>query len=69
MVEELVLEAVDQVRHGLALGVGQVGAGGVEPLQLAEPDGVGVVAELAEQRAGVALVLEVGRRTRPSRAR
>ena len=47
------------MRHRLALAVIQVGAGGVEALQLAIPHGVRVVAELPQQGAGLAVVAEV----------
>jgi hypothetical protein len=59
-VQELIAEPRHRPGDHRALGVGQVGLGGEEPIQLAAEDGIGVVAELAEQRPGVSPVTQGG---------
>ena len=60
LMQELVAEPRHRAGDHRTLGVGQVGLGGEEPIQLAAEDGIGVVAQLAEQRPGVSPVLQGG---------
>jgi hypothetical protein len=57
-VQELIAEPRHRAGDHRALGIGQVGLGDEEPIQLAAEDGIGVVAQLAEQRPGVSPVTQ-----------
>jgi hypothetical protein len=57
MVEELVLQSRERVCDGLAILVGKVGPGGKQGTQLALANLIGVIAQLLEEQAGIALVV------------
>ncbi len=69
VVEELVLEAEHGMGDVVALARAEVGLAGDQGVELALAGGVGVVAELAEDRAGVGPVAEGGEARGSSRAR
>jgi hypothetical protein len=60
LMQELIAEPRHRAGDHRALGVGQLGPGGEEPIQLAAEDGIGVVAQLEEQRPGVSPVPQGG---------
>ena len=59
VVEELVLQSRGHVCDCLAVLFGQIGPGGEQGAQLALANLVGVVAQLLEEEAGIALVTQL----------